>query len=93
VSQGRWIATGGGGYQWATVVPRAWTTYFAEMSGVLLPDEIPGAWLERVELDTGAEVPPTFSEPPLDLDRLDASTESTIERVRRACFPSFGLEP
>jgi acetoin utilization protein AcuC len=93
VSQGRWIATGGGGYQWATVVPRAWTTYFAEMSGVLLPDEIPGAWLERVELDTGAEVPSTFSEPPLDPDRLDASTESTIERVRRACFPSFGLEP
>ena len=30
---GRWVATGGGGYQWATVVPRAWTLYFAEMAG------------------------------------------------------------
>ena len=29
---GRWVATGGGGYQWASVVPRAWTTYFAEMA-------------------------------------------------------------
>ena len=27
------LATGGGGYQWATVVPRAWTIYFAEMAG------------------------------------------------------------
>ncbi len=26
---GRWLATGAGGYQWAAVVPRAWTIYFA----------------------------------------------------------------
>jgi acetoin utilization protein AcuC len=93
VTQGRWIATGGGGYQWATVVPRAWTLAFAEMAGVPLPDAIPDAWLDRVRRDTGADVPPTFAEPPMDLDRLDPSTESTIEQVRRACFPSFGLEP
>jgi acetoin utilization protein AcuC len=93
VADGRWIATGGGGYQWATVVPRAWTTYFAEMAGVSLPDAIPESWIEQVEFDIRGEVPATFSEPPLDLDRLDASTESTIELVRRTCFPSFGLEP
>ena len=93
VTQGRWIATGGGGYQWATVVPRAWTIAFAEMAGASLPDAIPDDWTEKVRIDTGAEVPATFSELPLDLDRLDPSTESTIERVRRACFPSFGLEP
>ncbi len=29
---GRWVATGGGGYQWARVVPRAWTIAFAEMA-------------------------------------------------------------
>ncbi|HEX8769134.1 MAG TPA: acetoin utilization protein AcuC, partial [Acidimicrobiales bacterium] len=33
VTGGRWVATGGGGYQWATVVPRAWTLYFGEMAG------------------------------------------------------------
>ena len=32
VTEGRWVATGGGGYQWARVVPRAWTIAFAEMS-------------------------------------------------------------
>jgi acetoin utilization protein AcuC len=93
VTDGRWIATGGGGYQWATVVPRAWTIAFAEMAGVSLPDAIPDDWTEKVQLETGAEVPATFSEPPLDVDRLDPSTESTVERVRRTCFPSFGLEP
>jgi acetoin utilization protein AcuC len=93
VTDGRWIATGGGGYQWATVVPRAWTTYFAEMAGVPLADAIPESWIEQVEFDIRGEVPATFSEPPMDLDRFDPSTESTIERVRGTCFPFFGLEP
>ena len=45
---GKWLATGGGGYQWARVVPRAWTIYFAEMAGVVIPDELPESWLEIV---------------------------------------------
>jgi len=61
---GRWIATGGGGYQWARVVPRAWTIYFAEMAGVTLPDEIPEGWIERAEFELRGEVPTTLSEPP-----------------------------
>ena len=48
-SDGRWVATGGGGYQWARVVPRAWTIYFAEMADAQVPDQIPEGWLERVE--------------------------------------------
>ena len=38
---GRWVATGGGGYQWARVVPRAWTIYFAEMAGARAPRRDP----------------------------------------------------
>ncbi|MDP9297434.1 MAG: acetoin utilization protein AcuC [Actinomycetota bacterium] len=68
---GRWIATGGGGYQWARVVPRAWTIYFAEMAGVDLPDELPESWIERAELLLGAEVPTTLSEAPLARSRAD----------------------
>ena len=63
-SGGRWVATGGGGYQWARVVPRAWTIYFAEMAGVVPPDELPEAWIERAELGSGGEVPSTLSDPP-----------------------------
>jgi acetoin utilization protein AcuC len=43
-ASGRWIATGGGGYQWDVIVPRIWTIHFAEMCGA--PGEIPPGWLE-----------------------------------------------
>jgi acetoin utilization protein AcuC len=59
---GRWVATGGGGYQWARVVPRAWTIYFAEMAGVELPDALPEEWVDEVSAAAGFDVPATFSE-------------------------------
>jgi acetoin utilization protein AcuC len=62
---GRWVATGGGGYQWAKVVPLAWTTYFAEMAQAQIPDEIPVAWVNQVRSDNGVDVPSTISEPTL----------------------------
>ncbi|MEX2420516.1 MAG: acetoin utilization protein AcuC, partial [Actinomycetota bacterium] len=81
VTGGRWLATGGGGYQWASVVPRAWTIAFAEMSDAQLPDALPADWIEIVERESHVDVPTTFSEPPPERDRLDASTEETIELV------------
>ena len=45
-----------------------------------------GSWV-----DVHGEVPVTFSEEPLDGDRLDARTEATIEEVKRTSFPFFGL--
>ena len=62
VAGGRWVATGGGGYQWARVVPRAWTLYFAEMAGASLPDELPLSWVEEASGIAGSAVPMTFSE-------------------------------
>jgi len=64
-AQGRWIATGGGGYQWARVAPRAWTIAFAEMAGVELPDELPEGWIEGAEFALRGEIPTRLSEPPL----------------------------
>jgi acetoin utilization protein AcuC len=59
---GRWVATGGGGYQWARVVPRAWTTYFAEMAQTPVPDDLPASWVARASEEAGAPVPATLSE-------------------------------
>jgi acetoin utilization protein AcuC len=59
---GRWVATGGGGYQWARVVPRAWTIYFAEMADAKVPDEIPPDWIERAQSEAGYPVPGTLSD-------------------------------
>ena len=42
---GRWVATGGGGYDLARVVPRAWALLWSELSGRRLPSRVPAAWL------------------------------------------------
>ena len=41
---GRWVATGGGGYQAETVVPKVWAIHFAQMCD--RPDLIPQGWLD-----------------------------------------------
>jgi hypothetical protein len=43
--QGRWVATGGGGYDLDQVVPRAWALLWSELSGRRLPARVPSAWL------------------------------------------------
>jgi acetoin utilization protein AcuC len=93
VTDGRWVATGGGGYQWARVVPRAWTLYFAEMAGAELPDHLPESWLEDVEFQLRGEVPVTFSEEPLPSRGEDAEARGVVHLVRQSLFPGFGLEP
>jgi acetoin utilization protein AcuC len=90
---GRWVATGGGGYQWARVVPRAWTLYFAEMCEAELPDHLPESWIEEAERAVRGEVPVTFSEAPLPDGRPDAETRGVIRLVRATVFPDLGLEP
>ena len=40
----RWVATGGGGYQAETVVPKVWAIHFAEMCGH--PELVPPEWLD-----------------------------------------------
>jgi len=87
---GRWLATGGGGYQWARVVPRAWTTWFAEMAGVDLDDELPAVWVERAERELGAPVPTTFSEPSPPSAAVD-DVRAVVDAVRRTAFPALGV--
>lgn len=88
---GRWLATGGGGYQWARVVPRAWTLYFAEMSEAELPDHLPEEWIYDVELALRAPVPATFSEAEPDHVAPGADARRIAEQVRSTVFPWFGL--
>jgi acetoin utilization protein AcuC len=82
---GRWVATGGGGYQWASVVPRAWTLYFAEMADALddLPDELPVPFIREAERRAGGSVPTTFSEPDLGPGEGDDEARAVAEQVRR----------
>ena len=89
---GRWLATGGGGYQWARVVPRAWTLYFAEMAGADVPDELPESWVELARAEAGEDVPRTLSEAPGSAGYEDEDAiRRTVDEVKRRLFPYHGL--
>jgi acetoin utilization protein AcuC len=96
VCEGRWIATGGGGYQLVTVVPRAWTMAFAEMSGQSLPVDIPMAWQERAGARTGDRPPTAFTDGPLTVStnlesRARAAAEEAVAGLRRLVLPHHGV--
>jgi acetoin utilization protein AcuC len=90
---GKWVATGGGGYQWARVVPRAWTIYFAEMAQSEVPDELPESWIEAAERQAGYELPSRLSERSLDDLPVNPAVEQVVRKVRQVIFPHQGLEP
>jgi acetoin utilization protein AcuC len=89
---GRWLATGGGGYDVYRVVPRAWSHIWLAANHAPVPDEIPAAWRERWadEAEQHGQVPLSMTfddEPnaglqrvPMD-DRLDARAVATAEVV------------
>jgi acetoin utilization protein AcuC len=71
-AQGRWVATGGGGYQADTVVPKVWTIHFAEMVGA--SDAIPPEWLRDRSPEEASRS---------YLSRLERSVEAVLGR----CLP------
>ncbi len=96
VAEGRWIATGGGGYQTVSVVPRAWTTAFAQMVGRSLPIETPMAWRERAGARTGQRPPEAFADGPLSVaDNLEvkarAAAVESVDALRRLVLPHHGV--
>jgi acetoin utilization protein AcuC len=63
---GRWILTGGGGYELVQVVPRAWTHLIAEAAAHPIPPEtaIPETWREYVMKRTGEIAPKRMTDGP-----------------------------
>jgi acetoin utilization protein AcuC len=96
VAGGRWLATGGGGYQWAAVVPRAWCTYLAEMTGAELPGRLPEPYLEEAAERFGAQLDPDMADEVVALRsehraQVEAELGRTIEVARSNLFPLHGL--
>lgn len=98
--EGRWIAVGGGGYEWVDVVPRAWTHLIAEAAGQpITPEEqTPEAFREFVTEALGRAAPARMTdgrEPwpkPFDqgFDPQDP-VDAAILATRSAVFPLHGL--
>ncbi|MFI6759618.1 acetoin utilization protein AcuC [Micromonospora sp. NPDC050417] len=100
--EGRWIATGGGGYALVEVVPRAWTHLLAIATGdPIAPATLtPPAWRKlarerRPERDVPLrmtdDVDPAYEpwQPTGEPDGVDRAILAT----RKAVFPLHGLDP
>src|SRR6266542_5925710 len=93
---GRWLATGGGGYQWATVAPRAWCSYLAEMVGSKLPERLPEGYLAEARERFGATLDPRTADEVVALrsehrQRVESQIARAIEMVRGNLFGLHGL--
>ncbi|MFB4272833.1 acetoin utilization protein AcuC [Nonomuraea sp. GTA35] len=99
---GRWIATGGGGYELVQVVPRAWTHLIAELSGHPVDPATPTGqgWRQFVRERTGETPPltmtdgrnPEFRDLSGGYDPADP-IDRAVMATRNAVFPLHGLDP
>jgi len=92
---GRWVATGGGGYQLVQVVPRAWTAAFAEMAGVALPDDVPVSWQRAATARGLGAAPTSFHDPVFEVDpaarqRAVSAARAATRALRELVLPHHG---
>jgi acetoin utilization protein AcuC len=100
--EGRWVATGGGGYALVEVVPRAWTHLLAVATGEPVDPAAltPPRWRKLAHARCpGREVPlrmtddadPSYEpwQPTGEPDAVDRAITAT----RKAVFPLHGLDP
>lgn len=99
-AQGKWLATGGGGYGLFRVVPRSWTHLLATVLDRDVPAgrAVPAGWAAHAAGLTHQPLPSTMTEGATTsfeawggdaAERVDA----TIVETRRAVFPLHGLDP
>ncbi|MFG1951305.1 acetoin utilization protein AcuC [Micromonospora sp. NPDC048830] len=100
--QGRWVATGGGGYALVEVVPRAWTHLLAVATGAPLDPATltPPGWRGLVAARRpGRQVPLRLTDDahpgyvPWQPTGEPNSVDRAIATTRRSVFPLFGLDP
>ncbi|WP_424923123.1 acetoin utilization protein AcuC [Actinomadura rubrisoli] len=100
---GRWVVTGGGGYELVQVVPRAWTHLLAEAAGGPIPPETatPDGWRDFVQRRTGEVAPRRMTDGTsvVEVHRWGngydpaSPVDQAVLATRRAVFPEHGLDP
>jgi acetoin utilization protein AcuC len=90
---GRWVATGGGGYDIWRVVPRAWSALWAAVSHQELPENVAERWLSKWAAKSPVEIPPLMRDALEDFPqgpraaRIADRNELTVEHVLDKVLP------
>ncbi|MEI7777978.1 MAG: acetoin utilization protein AcuC [Actinomycetes bacterium] len=99
-ADGKWLALGGGGYEWIDVVPRTWAHLLAEVAGSPLDPNaaLPPDYREHVFNLFGRAAPLTMTDGADPWARPwesgydpDDPIDRAILATRAACFPFLGL--
>jgi acetoin utilization protein AcuC len=99
-ADGRWLLTGGGGYELVQVVPRTWTHLLAEAVGGPIDPETPtpDAWREYVQQRTSRAAPREMTDrAPADYVPFESGydpadpADQAIVATQKAVFPLHGL--
>ena len=102
VTGGRWLLTGGGGYDLLQVAPRTWAHLLAEAAGhpIAPGARIPAAWREHASRGTGRQAPEFMTErAPAGYARFESGydpadpLDQAIMATRTAVFPEHGMMP
>jgi acetoin utilization protein AcuC len=92
---GRWIATGGGGYDIWRVVPRAWTALWAALSHQEMPENVAENWLSRWGPKSPVKLAPFMRDDPADypqvprVARIAARNEIIVQEVLGKVLPKI----
>jgi acetoin utilization protein AcuC len=84
---GRWIATGGGGYDYRRVVPRMYALIFTQMTGRDPGPELPASWRERWAGTGSDALPLTYLDSPTEFPpapRAEETAARNAETLREA---------
>jgi acetoin utilization protein AcuC len=99
---GRWLLTGGGGYDLVRVVPRTWTHLLAEAAGRPIDPatQTPAPWRDYVAQRTGLAAPERMTGGvPAGFESFESGynpsdpVDRAIMATRNAVFPLHGLMP
>jgi len=102
VAGGRWLLTGGGGYDLVQVVPRTWTHLLAEAAGqpIAPQTQTPVTWRDYVARRTGLAAPEHMTDgTPAEFEPFESGynpsdpVDRAIMATRNAVFPLHGLMP
>ncbi len=102
-ASGRWLATGGGGYDAYRVVPRAWALTWLAGAHRDVPPETPAAWRDRWSSEAAGfgtpGLPSAFEDPPNAGQAIEpgqaaaeAAALTILARVRSTVLPALVRE-